>query len=211
MKSTLACYVLLLVPSVAYAQRPELLPREREIEMALSAAPAHLREGAGVYVLEQTGFAKVRDTRNGFTCAVNRDHPKALKPTCWDQEGTRTILPKVLRVGELLMKGQTLEAIDRDIAEGFRTGRFRPPSRPGIAYMLSGEIRNVGPTGEISSFPPHVMFYAPNLTNADIGITPEVLKQYPTFPFIAYTGPHGYLIIPTDEKHLRHLLGEDLK
>ena len=50
------------------------------------------------------------------------------------------------------------------------------------------------------------MIYAPNLSNADIGVTPELLKQYPTMPFIAYSGPHGYLVMVTDPVHLRGLL-----
>jgi hypothetical protein len=122
----------------------------------------------------------------------------SLKPTCWDSEGTTTIVPKVLRVGELLMQGKSLAEIDQDIADGFRTGRFRPPSRPGIAYMLSGDIRNVTPAGT-SSFPPHVMLYAPNLTNADIGVTPEALAANPNLPFIAYQGPHGYFIVSVQQ------------
>jgi len=50
---------------------PELLPREKEIALALSAAPEHLRYDAGVYVLERNGFVKVRSSTNGFTCIVN--------------------------------------------------------------------------------------------------------------------------------------------
>src|SRR5262252_5958553 len=175
---------------------PELLPREKEIELALSAAPEHLRNGAGIYVLERTGFVKVRESANGFTCIVNRDHPLNQKPVCFDTEGTATILPKILQVGELLMQGKTMSEINGDIAEGFRTGKYISPRRPGVAYMLSGDIRNFNPrTGKIESFPPHVMFYAPNLTNADLGMTPEALAKDPSLPFVAYEGPQGYIIV----------------
>jgi hypothetical protein len=92
---------------------PELLPREKEIELALSAAPEHLRKAAGVYVLERNGFVKARESTNGFTCIVNRDHPLSLKPVCFDAEGTATILPKILRVGELLMQGVPMSQIDQ--------------------------------------------------------------------------------------------------
>jgi hypothetical protein len=159
--------------TVSAQQLPELLPQKKEIELALSAAPEHLRKGAGVYVLERNGFVKVRYSTNGFTCIVNRDHPLNQKPVCFDAEGTATILPKILRVGELLMQGKTMYEINADIAEGFRTGKYISPRRPGVAYMLSGDIHNFNPrTGKIDSFPPHVMFYAPNLTNADLGTTP---------------------------------------
>jgi len=184
------------------AQRlPELLPPEKEIELALSAAPEHLRKGAGVYMLERNGFVKVRDSTNGFTCIVNRDHPLNQKPVCFDTEGTATILPKILQVGELLMQGKTMSEINGDIAEGFRTGKYISPRRPGVAYMLSGDIRNFNPrTGKVESFPPHMMFYAPNLTNADLGTTAEALAKDPSLPFVAYQGPHGFIIVLTGDK-----------
>jgi hypothetical protein len=174
-------------------QRPEVPPRNREVTMALSAAPAHLRDDAGVYALEATGFVKVRDSKNGFNCIVNRDHPVSLKPTCYDAEGSATILPKVIQVGAWMMEGKSLAEIDQLVADGFKSGRFISPRRPGVAYMLSGDIKNVSrKTGDVSSFPPHVMFYAPNLTNADIGSKGDGSDG---MPFIAYQGPHGFMIM----------------
>ena len=187
---------------------PELLPQEQEIALALSAAPEHLRNNAGVYVLKRNGFVKVRDSTNGFTCIVNRDHPLDQKPVCFDAEGTATILPKILRVGELLIQGKSMSEINADIAQGFRTGKYISPRRPGVAYMLSGDIHNYNAeTGKVESFPPHVMFYAPNLTNADLGVTPEALAKNPSLPFVAYQGPHGFIIVvssDTKSSHIEH-------
>ena len=177
----------------APGSRPEILGREKEVTLALSAAPAHLRKGAGVYAFERNGFVQVRASSNGFTCIVNRDHPLSRKPTCYDAEGTATILPKVLRVGELLARGTPLAAIESEIEEGFRTGRYVSPRRPGVAYMLSeGNLDYVPSTGRTRPFPPHVMFYAPNLTNEDIGSTGDGSGG---LPFIAYPGPHAFMIV----------------
>jgi hypothetical protein len=179
---------------------PEVPTENRETEMALSAAPEHLRAGAGVYVLTTSGYKQTRRSTNKFTCIVNRDHPKALKPTCFDEEGSATILPKILRVGELMMQGKSSSEIAADIGAGFANGKFVSPRRPGVAYMLSGDIRNVNPaTGAVSSFPPHVMFYAPNLTNEDIGSNGTT-----GLPFIAYQGPHGYMIMPAPPNPAPH-------
>jgi hypothetical protein len=189
--------VPLLFAGAAYSQPdpgniPEVPTEQRETEMALSAAPEHLRARAGVYVLTPSGYKQTRRSTNKFTCIVNRDHPKALKPTCFDEEGTATILLKILRVGELMMRGTSPSEIAAEVRAGFANGTFVPPRRPGIAYMLSGDIRNVNPaTGAVSSFPPHVMFYAPNLTNEDIGSNGTT-----GLPFVAYQGPHGYMIMP---------------
>jgi hypothetical protein len=178
-------------------EKPPLMEQEREIAMALSAAPNHLRDGAGVYVLRKHGYEKARDASNGFTCIVVRDHPLNLKPTCWDSEGTATIVPRVLREGELLMKGTPVDQIKSLIADDFRAGRFMAPRRPGIAYMLSGEIKNFDPrSGKVGSFPPHVMFYAPNLTNQDIGASADDINFHDgLLPFVGYEGPHGYMIV----------------
>jgi hypothetical protein len=197
-----SCWVGLVVAAPALAQTPdpaslpELKARDAETVLALDAAPEALRAGAGVYVLERLGYVKARESSNGFTCIVNRDHPRAIKPTCYDAEGTATILPAVLRFGELLMQGKPVPEIQADIRKGFEQGKFISPRRPGVAYMLSGEIANVDPqTGRITSFPPHVMFYAPNLSNADIGASPASLQQNPGLPFIAYQGPHGFMVV----------------
>ena len=50
-----------------------------------------------------------RGTNWSLAALSNRDHPLNQKPTCYTMpEGSATILPKVLRFGELLMKGVPL-------------------------------------------------------------------------------------------------------
>lgn len=195
MRRLISIVSFVVLPGI-YAQAqaiPELLPQDKEMAIALSAAPEHLRSGASVYVLKQAGFELVRKGTNGFSCIVNRDHPLNQKPTCYDAEGSETILPKVLRFGELLMKGVPLEQIKAEIEQGFRSGKFISPRRPGVAYMLSGDVKNYNAsTGKVESFPPHVMFYAPNLTNADIGSDGNF---EPGLPSIAYQGAQGFMIV----------------
>jgi hypothetical protein len=67
---------------------PELLPQEKEVAMALSAAPEHLRAAASVYVLKKDGFVLAKQGTNGFACIVNRDHPLNQGPRCpWPSQG----------------------------------------------------------------------------------------------------------------------------
>lgn len=84
MKQFIAVIIYLITDSGSFmaqsVQIPEIMSEDREMAMALSAAPEHLRAEAGVYVLRESGFVRARDSRNGFTCIVNRDHPRALKP-----------------------------------------------------------------------------------------------------------------------------------
>jgi len=187
------------------------LAQEQEIELALSAAPEHLRADATVYVFGKKGYEKIRSGKNGFTCMVNRDGNQSgdndLKPTCWDPEGSAAIVPVMLRVGELMAQGKTSEEIARDIDRGFREGRFFSPRKSGIAYMLRGDVQYDPKTKEISktSFPPHYMIYAPGLTNADIGMNMDAYKKDPSLPLV-YAGYSGgsrtayIIIVATDEK-----------
>jgi hypothetical protein len=92
-----------------------------------------------------------------------------------------------------LMKGTPLAEIRAEIKKDFETGKFISPRRPGVAYMLSGDIKNFNSqTGKVDSFPPHVMFYAPNLTNDDIGSDGNF---DPGMPSIAYQGPQGFMVV----------------
>lgn len=176
--------------------RPEVLPRGEEMEIALSAAPPHLRAEATVWILEEDGYVKAREGSNGFACIINRDHPLNRKPTCYDAEGAETILPKVAFIGNLMMQGVPLAAIDDSVRAGFASGRFIAPRRPGVAYMLTEHIRRYNPqTGEVGTFPPHIMFYAPNLTNEDIGSSWEARREQPYLPFVGYQGAHGFMIV----------------
>jgi hypothetical protein len=172
--------------------KPQILPRDREATLALSAAPPHLRSGTAVYALESKGFVIIRESSNHFSCIVNRESALDLRPTCYDAEGSATILPKVIQVGAWLMAGKSTAQIAKLVAEGFASGKFIAPRRPGIAYMMAEENRRFDPnTGSVSSTGPHIMFYAPNLTNADIGSSGAGAGM----PFIADYGPHGFIIV----------------
>jgi len=182
--------------SASLEQPLPLLPREREIGLALSAAPRYVAEKAAVLVLDRSGYVKVRDGTNGFTCLVERDHPQSLYPFCYDAEGSATLLPVSLRMAELRMQGKTKAEIDRDIAEGYRSGKFRAPRRPGIAYMFSSEGRFPDPTSErVTGWAPHAMFYAPYLRRDEIG-APEQGNMVLRLPTVANEGrPDAYIVV----------------
>lgn len=186
-----------------------LINREQEIELALKAAPIHLRKDATVFVFTKNGYEKVRTGSNGFNCMVNRDGlqngDNSVHPTCWDPEGSRTILPVMLRVGELLAQDKSPADIKRDIDDGFAHGRFQSPAKAGIAYMLAGDVKFDRKSEQLSTteFPPHYMFYAPGVTNSDIGVSTEGMKQTPGLPFV-YSGYSGdkrtaYIIVMANQ------------
>jgi hypothetical protein len=210
-----------LLPSVpAHAQDAEraamdalnvVLPRAAEERLALSAMPAHLREGAAVYLYGERGFELARSGTNGFSCLVNRDAffygARQFKPTCWDAEGATTYLPVMLEVGEMLAAGASAAAIRDAITAGFTAGTFRAPSVGGVAFMLAGDI-DVDRTGEIvgRSFPGHYMFYAVGATSQQLGYNREAAQADRTLPSVFAGGAGGaqgltYIIAVPGESH----------
>ena len=116
-----------------------------------------------------------------------------------DAEGSRTFLPRYLKVAEWRAQGKNADEIKLLVADAFVKGTFRPPSKPGINYMLSTENLTPNAKGEIVHFPPHVMFYAPHLTNAELGLGsalgPDGNPDGPAF--VAGEGtPHALIIVP---------------
>src|SRR5215468_11645544 len=176
-------------------QTPQLMDRQREIALALSACPASLADKAAVYVLESSGYVKVRDSQNGFTAIVQHALPNSQDPQCMDAEGTRTFLPRYLKIAELRAQGKSPDEIKRFVADAFAKGIFQPPTRTGIDYMLSTENITVvdAEKGIVAPYPPHVMFYGPYMTNADLGSDGN-----PRGPaFVAGEGtPHALIIVP---------------
>lgn len=144
------------------------------MQLALSAAPEHLRAQASVYVYGKGGFRLIRRGENGFTCLLNRDAflygSDAFKPTCWDREGESSYVEAMLQVGSMLAEGRSAREVRDEVERGFLAGRLRSARRSGVAYMLAGDIL-LDRSGEIVRrvFPPHYMFYASGINDADIG------------------------------------------
>jgi len=174
------------------AGTPRLLNRDKEIALALSSCPTAVASKAAVYVLEKSGYLRVRESASGFTAIVQHPSPTGQAPQCMDAEGTRTFLPRMLRVAELRAQGKTEAETQSIVADAVAKGAIPTPQRPGVIYMLSKE--NIQPT-----FPPHVMFYGTHLANADLGVDGRDLGPdgNPTAPtFVAGDGPYALVIVP---------------
>ena len=191
------------------ASRIAPLPRDLEIELALSALPAHLQGAATVYVLNPaTGFEIARAGTNGFHALVARTGDDAFRgswpltayrsdilyPIAFDAAGAKAQLRIFLDAAALQAKGTPAPELKRIIQQRTTTGFYKAPERAGIAYMLSPVLRTYSnpDAGEdvMTSNYPHVMYYAPDVSNADIGGT----TPGGTDPFLILHGQHGYIV-----------------
>ncbi len=187
---------------------PELMARDREIEIALSAGPESLRRAATVYVLQRGGYVKAREGSNGFTCLVEREGPRGTAPICFDREGSETTLLMVFRKMQLIEQGKSEREVEGIIDEEYRSGKLIAPQKPGVAYMLSTEFKTHDhKSGQmVTVFPPHVMFYAPYLKNSDIGAQPQD-RGSQSQPWILNEGkPFAYIIVVPRQKQEKRSL-----
>lgn len=193
------------------ASKVEPLPRDLEIQLALSALPPHLRDSATVYVVNpDKGFEVARKGTNEFHAFVARTgddtfrgswpfteyRDDILYPVSFDKTGVQAQMRVFFDAAEIQAKGTPPGELKRIIQERYKTNYYKAPERAGISYMLSPILRGYTNPDENDSVAthgiPHVMYYAPNVSNEDIGgAKPGPGSPY---PFLILHGPHGYTI-----------------
>ena len=192
----------------------EPLPRDLEVQLALSALPPHLRDGATVYVLNpDKGFEVARKGTNGFHAFVARTgddtfrgnwpltayRDDILYPISFDAAGAKEQMRVFFDAAEMQAKGTPPGELKKIMQERYKTGYYKAPERIGISYMLSPILRTYWNPEEndraVTMNYPHVMYYATNISDKDIGGAP---KRGGFYPFVIMEGPHGYIIQPID-------------
>jgi hypothetical protein len=176
------------------------MPREEQIALAESAAPAEVSSKATVYVLGSKGYEKAREGTNGFSCFVSRHFVKptetTIEPQCFDAEGSRTLLLAYMHGEELRSSGKSESEIKADMANGYKEGRYQYPSKPGFLYMMSSQNRlSAIPEHGTGIFPPHLMFYAPNMTAKDIGFDSPAQLDHVDYMGMTHPGQGDNLIV----------------
>lgn len=165
-----------------------------QVRLAQSAGPA-VSAAATIYVLGETGYTKVREGTNGFSCLVERQRVDTMEPECYDREGSATTLKVRLFVEEERAKGKTEAQITTDVGAAYKSGRFVAPSKPGLVYMMSEFNYVLDPdSGRVIHFPGHLMFYAPYATVEDLGAGPGA-------PFLVNAGRPDALMIVVPAAH----------
>jgi len=196
----------------------EPLPRDLEIQLALSALPPHLRDNATVYTLNpDKGFEVARKGTNGFHAFVARTGDDAFRgfwplteyrddilyPISFDKAGAKAQMRIFFDVAEMQAKGTPPGELKKIIKDRYKAEYYKAPERAGISYMLSPVLRTYLNPEEsdnvVTLNVPHVMYYAPNITNEDIGGgKPCSDSKDPVcavmYPFVIMPGPHGYII-----------------
>jgi hypothetical protein len=149
----------------------KILPREQEIALARSAAPASVSGKARVMVFTERGYVVGEEGASQVTCVVNRSWKDSVEPHCYDAEAAATAMPIELFRNEQRHAGRSEADIDREINAGIVTGKFRLPARPAMTYMMSAAQVLYNDDGtRVGAWKPHLMLYSPYLNNTSLGL-----------------------------------------
>jgi hypothetical protein len=168
----------------------EQMSAKLETRFALSALPPALRDKATVYLLDpKKGYQLSRQGTSGVTCLVERTvwewadfRNDIYIPLCYDAVGTKAHLRVIMDTATLRAQGMGPAALKAEIESRYKNGTYGAPEKPGLSYMVSPVMRAVGPPDmKVHTMSmPHVMFYAPHITNEDIGAVPPQRSFQPS-------------------------------
>ncbi|GFE80134.1 hypothetical protein GCM10011487_21340 [Steroidobacter agaridevorans] len=190
----------------------ERMPAALETQFALSAVPPALRERASVYLLDPAkGYSLSKQGTSSLTCIVQRTaweysdfRNDIYWPVCYDAAGTKMHLKVIMDAAALRAQGMGPEALKAEISKRYRERTYKIPEKSGLSYMVGPVMRAAGPPDmKVRTMAmPHLMFYAPFVTNEEIGATPDFTNfSSLKYPFI---DQHG---IP-EQSYVIQLIGE---
>src|SRR5260370_22177837 len=173
----------------------EQMPAKLETQFALSAVPTGLRDRATVYLLDpKKGYHVSRQGTSGVTCIGERTAWELADfrndiyiPLCYDAVGTKTYLKTIMDAAALRAQGMSPAALKAEIEKRYRDKTYKVPEKAGLSYMVGPLMRTAGPPDmKIHTMAmPHLMFYAPYLTDEDIGAAPDLsVHSSLLYPFI---------------------------
>jgi hypothetical protein len=220
--------VIVLVSIQSFGQKSanwklERMPASLEMDFALSALPAHLREAATVYLLDpDKGYYIGRQGTNGFSTFINRTDwewaefvQDSYAAIGYDAEGAKTYLPVFFAVAEMRASGKYDPSQIRDtILKRVKDGTYKAPSRTGVSYMLCPILRtHVDSTsGIVNMVMPHYMFYAPGVDNTDIGGVWDAHSPYAINSGANLDKEHSifnYIILPAGDTEKARIIKEN--
>jgi hypothetical protein len=212
--SLLACVnaSALLAQSANYPPLSQyLMPRDAEIALARSAAPAGVSDRATIKVLTKSGYAVVREGDNGAVCMVMRGFtaptytpaqfrdlvydPTVHAPICFTAPAAKTAMPYYELRTKLAMEGKSPDQIAQAVEAAYQKGELPRREVVTFGYMMSAS-QHLGPG--IGAWRPHMMVFAPYYDNAMVGGN-QFGTPLPQLTDDAGT-PFAVVVVPVDPK-----------
>lgn len=209
-------------PSQATETTIEQMPADLETRFALSALPRVLRDKATVYLLDpKKGYSLSRQGTSGVACLVERTawdladfRNDIYIPLCYDAAGAKAHFKVIMDAAALRAQGLSPAALKAEIENRYRNKTYTAPERAGLSYMIAPIQRTIGPPDlKVHTLSmPHLMPYAPGVTNEDIGAVPNLSDHASLrWPFIDRQGnaEQSYMIIMVGEAEKAKILADE--
>ena len=156
-------------PAMAPLDQYLIPAKASEIELARSAAPASISNGAEVLVLTKDGYVTAAKGGNGFVCLVERAwgkstddpefwNPKIRAPHCLNAPAAKTYLPNFLMKTKLVLAGKSKMEIARALKVAMDTKELPALAPDAMCYMMSKQ-QYLSDNG--THWHPHMMWYVP--------------------------------------------------
>jgi hypothetical protein len=217
-KTVLMLTLLMSVTSSIWAQGSKypplseyMMPRDTEIALAGTAAPANISDRATIKVLTTSGYQVAREGDNGFVCSVMRGwtaptytpaqfrdlvyDAKVHAPICFNPQASRTVMPYYELRSKFGMEGKTPDQIAEGLQAAYVKGELPKRDVVSFAYMWSAD-QNLGPG--VGHWHPHMMVFSPYYENSMLGGN-EFGAPLPIVSDDAGT-PFAVVLIPVDDK-----------
>jgi hypothetical protein len=188
-----------------------LMPRDAEIALARSAAPAGISDRATIKVLTRSGYSIAHEGDNGVVCMVMRGFsaptytPAPFRdlvydasvhaPICFTPPAARTAMPYYELRTRRAMEGKSPDQIAEAVRAAYVKGELPRRDAVTFAYMWSAHQHLASGIG---AWHPHMMVFAPYYENAMVGGN-EFGSPLPQVTDDAGT-PFTVVVIPVDDK-----------
>jgi hypothetical protein len=193
-----------------------LMPRDAEIALARTGAPANISEHATIKVLTKTGFTVAHQGDNGNVCMVMRGFsaptytpaqfrdivydPTIHAPICFTAPAAKTALPYYELRTTLALAGKDPDQIAAALKAAYANGTLPHREAATFAYMWSAH-QHLG--SGIDAWHPHLMIFVPGYQNTMVGGNPFG-SPLPQVSDDAGT-PFTVVVVPVDDKLAVHL------
>lgn len=157
-------------PAAASLEQYLIPEKASEIELARSAAPTSISDGAEVLILGKDGYTTAAQGRNGFVCIVERAwakstddpefwNPKVRAPLCLNAPAAKTYLPIVLMKTKLVLAAKSKMEIAQALRSAIDKGELPPVEPNAMCYMMSKQQYL---SDDDVHWHPHMMWYVPD-------------------------------------------------
>jgi hypothetical protein len=154
-------------PAQAALDQYLIADRDSEIELARSAAPKSISDGAEVMVLGRDGYTTAVKGRNGFLCVVERSwgaatddpefwNPKIRAPICFNSMARNSVVSTYLLKTRLALAKNSRTEISRLLAAALERKEV-PGLEPGAMCYMMSKRQYLNDRGK--HWHPHLMFF----------------------------------------------------